>query len=132
MKFFMTPLQKKILEKYWREQTPFTLYTLWEEGAVKNEKWGAFSMKRMVKKGQIIGFVDTDGKAKYIGITDSKREWEHIKATRRRPMSDISSSEDTMAGLNRYEREETAAWMREIIENKKKEIMLRKNEPKGK
>ncbi len=126
MKFFMTPYQRKILSKYWKEHKLFTLDSLWEDGLLKNIRWDVFQIKRMLKKSQIIGFRDVDGQIKFIGTTEDKAEYEWVKSTRRKPLFDItSSSAFWTAGMNKYEREIARREMAEIIEKKKDEIRQR-------
>lgn len=126
MKFYTTPLQWKIIKQYWKEKKPFSLSSLREDGLLKNKRWGGFALKRMVAKGQIIR-LQGEGEARYIGTTDSRKEWELTKDSRPNPLFDVEITEDFgTGGLNKYEKDQVLDEMSEMIQEKIREIQARR------
>lgn len=128
MKFYTTPLQWKIIKRYWKEKKPFSLSSLREDGLLKNERWGGFALKRMAAKGQIIR-LKGEGEARYIGTTDSRREWELTKDSRHNGLFDVEIVEDFgTGGMNKYEKDQALKEMSEMIQKKIDEIQARRKE----
>ncbi len=133
MTFFRTPLQRKILKNYWKDNKPFTIDSLCEQKVVRYRLWGSLSIKMMLKKHQIIQGIDADGKEKLIGTTDSQEEWKQLLQKKRLAKDPFIIPEDFgLSGLNPYEEDAAIDEMITMIEEKKKEILARKNQKGGK
>lgn len=129
MVFFQTPLQRRILKNYWEKNEPFTLDSLCQQRVVRNRLWGSFSLNGMLKKHQIIKGSSADGREQFIGTTDSREEWKQLARERKLAKSPLAVVEDFgLSGLNRYEEDAAMDEMLKMIDEKKKEILARKNQ----
>ncbi len=128
MIFFRTPLQKRILQNYWKNLEPFTMDSLYEQKVVKNRPWGNFALKMMLKKHQIMKSPAENGGEQFIGTTDSKAEWTRLLREKELAKNPLIITEDFgLSGLNKYEKEAAVDEMIELIEKKKREIRDRAN-----
>lgn len=119
MKFFTTPKQREILQNYWSTHKPFTANDLFSAGLVRFVQQGNFLIRCMKQKHQIICCPDME--KRYIGTTESKEEWQHLKreAGRFRFMSFVIIDEGIgIRGLNRYELAELAGKMIAMIQKR--------------
>ncbi len=126
MKFHTTPAQRKILQTYWADHKPFTLETLLEEKIVRFPRLARFCLFRMEGKGQILPCGVEQYQVRYIGTTESKKEWKSLRAEKN-PFQLKISEDFGMKGMNAFECEQQYDWMMEVIEEAKEKLRARQN-----
>ena len=115
MKQFVTFTQRKILQYYWKEQTPFTVSGLIEKGVLHFPALGRLTLRLMESRGQILACDSWEGEPLYIGTTDSADEWAKIWREYSDPAAMDKCFGGSLRGMNKYEREEQLAKLDEII-----------------
>ena len=109
MRFFTTMGQRKVLQRYWTENKPFSVDTLLREKVLRNRLLGNITLWSMERKGQIIH--PLVGDPRYIGTTDSSDEWNRLYEN-----STYSEVACGFFNLNRYECEKVISGLCEVIE----------------
>lgn len=127
MTFFRTPLQRRILKKYWWDNDPFTVNSLYKQGVLCNRLWGKFSLRMMLLKRQVLKVTCLDGKPMYIGTTDSWKEWDDLATQKLIASNRLIGLEGPrgLLGKNKYEDTDIYDQMIEMIEAKRKELQAR-------
>ena len=115
MKRFLTFTQRKILQYYWKEQTPFTVSGLIEKGVLHFPALGRLTLRLMESRGQILACDSWEGEPLYIGTTDSANEWAKIWRKDSNPAAMDKCFGGSLRGMNKYELEEQLAKLDEII-----------------
>ena len=115
MKQFVTFTQRKILQYYWKEQTPFTVSGLIEKGVLHFPALGRLTLRLMESRGQILACDSWEGEPLYIGTTDSADEWAEIWRRDSNPAAMDKCFGGSLRGINKHEREELLDKLDEII-----------------
>ncbi len=117
MKRFTTYTQRKILQFYWDNHTPFTVSSLIENGTAHFHFLCKLTLRLMESRGQVLAWGKWDSKPMYIATTESKDEWKSIWERDIPYVYKQCCFRLSLRGMNWYENEELIADLEEIIED---------------